>query len=121
MSRYRIRVTQLSCEDTELLAPPGCLTYNTETFGAMTSFNFANGTGEMINNQRFSHCIKHQEGFCDVLLVFLDLDLGVPDWLAGEARGDSLTFGSKILTGTRDLQVDTSFLENAQIICKFLF
>ena len=111
MSHYRIRVTQLSCEDTELLAPPGCLTYNTETFGAMTSFNFANGTGEMINNQSFSHCIKHQEGFCDVLLVFHDLDLGVPDRLAG----DSLTFGSKILTGNRDLQDD------AQIICKFLF
>ena len=125
VSRFRIQVTQLSCEDTELLAPPGCLTYNTETFGAITSFNFANGTGEMINNQKFSHCIKPQEGFCDVMLIFIDLDLGAPDWLglasASEyGYGDSLTFGSKIVTGARDLQVDAS-LENAQIICKFLF
>ena len=119
MSRYRIKVTQLSCEDTDLLAPPGCLTYNTEPFGHIGSFNFANGTGEMINNQRFSHCIKHQEGYCDIMLFFVDLDLGNPEWASG-ADGDSLTFGEKIVRGTSDLQVDSNTVENTQILCKFV-
>lgn len=107
-------MTQLSCEDTDLLAPPGCLTYNTEIFGNIGSFNFGNGTGEMINNQRFSHCIKHQEGYCDIMLFFIYLDLGIPGWGSG-ADGDSLTFGEKILRGTQDLQVDR------QILCKFVW
>ena len=103
-------MTQISCEDTDLLAPPGCLTYNTEPFGYMGSFNFANGTGEIINNQRFSHCIKHQEGYCDIMLFFVDLDLGIPEG----SDGDSLTFGDRILRGP-------STLENTQILCKFLW
>ena len=113
-------MTQLSCEDTDLLAPPGCLTYNTETSGYMGSFNLANGTGELINNQRFSHCIKHQDGYCDIMLFFIDLDLGLPDWTSGDS-GDSLTFGERILTGAaRDLEVDNTTLQNTQILCKFI-
>ena len=120
LSRYRIQVTQLSCEDPDLLAPPGCLTYNTDTSGYMSSFNLANGTGELINNQRFSHCIKHQDGYCDIMLFFIDLDLGLPDWASGDS-GDSLTFGERMLTGARDdLEVDNTTLQNTQILCKFI-
>ena len=116
-----IQVSQLSCDDVDLLAPPGCLTYNTQPFGSIMSFNLANGTGEMINNQRFSHCIKHQEGYCDVSLAFIDFDLGLPGWISeAEASqcgcGDSVTIGSNIFRGTRNLEIDNS-IDSLQIIC----
>merc|ERR1712079_155006 len=80
--------------DTALLAPPGCLTYDMNLSGTFTSFNYASGAGEMINNQKFSHCIKYQDGYCDVSLTSSTFDVGT----AGDA-GDSLTFGSNVQTG----------------------
>ena len=94
MSRYRIKVTQLPCEDTALLAPPGCLTYNTDLAGTITSFNYADGAGEMLNNLAFSHCIKYQEGYCDVTLIASEFDLR-EDY----DTADSLLIGSTFLTG----------------------
>ena len=94
MSRYRIKVTQLPCEDTALLAPPGCLTYNTDLAGTISSFNYADGAGEMLNNLAFSHCIKYQEGYCDVTLIASEFDLG-EDY----DKADSLLIGSTFLTG----------------------
>ena len=101
-----IQVSQLSCDDVDLLAPPGCLTYNTQPFGSIMSFNLANGTGEMINNQRFSHCIKHQEGYCDVSLTSSEFDIG-----QNKDTGDSLTIGSTLWTGS-------NFGTDGQLLCK---
>ena len=63
------QVVQLSCADSDLLAPPGCLTYDSTSSGTIQSYNYNGGSGEMINNQKFSHCIKYQDGFCDVALT----------------------------------------------------
>ena len=106
VSRYRLKVTQIPCETASQLAPPGCLTYNTELSGAISSFNYAGGTGEMINNQRFSHCIKHQEGYCDVSLTSSDFDIG-----QNKDTGDSLTIGSTLWTGS-------NFGTDGQLLCK---
>lgn len=95
MAKWRVKVIQLSCADMDLLAPPGCLTYDKAESGTIQSFNYQGGNGEMINNQKFSHCIKYQEGFCDVALTSMKFDLGA----AGDA-GDSLTFGSNVQTGS---------------------
>ena len=46
-SRYKIKVEQLSCADTDILAPAGCVTYSDATSGSITSFNNANGAGEV--------------------------------------------------------------------------
>ena len=106
VSRYRIRVTQLACEDTALLAPPGCLTYSTDLAGTISSFNYADGTGEMINNQNFYHCIKYQEGYCDVSLIASEFDVGeVHD------TGDSLLIGSTFLTGN-------NFANDGTLLCR---
>merc|ERR1712079_868059 len=86
-----IKVEQLSCADTDILAPAGCVTYSDATSGSITSFNNANGAGEMINNQKFCHCIKYQDGFCDVSLTASNFDLD---------SGDSLTFGNVVNTGS---------------------
>lgn len=95
MAKWRVKVIQLSCADHDLLAPPGCLTYSASETGTIQSYNYQAGNGEMINNQKFSHCIKYQDGFCDVALTSTKFDLGA----AGDA-GDSLTFGNNVQSGT---------------------
>jgi len=90
-TKWRIKVIQYACTDTDLLAPSGCLTYNTEPAGNIVSYNNQGGNGELINNQMFSHCIKEQDGFCDVTLMSNNFDLGPTD---------SLTFGNNVQTGS---------------------
>ena len=104
VSRYRIRVTQLACEDSSSLAPPGCLTYNQELAGTITSFNYAGGTGQMLNNLQFSHCIKYHEGYCDVSLTASEFDIG-----NNHDTGDSLLIGTTVLRG-RDFGIDGTLL-----------
>jgi len=94
MAKWRIKVDQISCAETDMIAPPGCLTYDTTESGTIQSYNYQGGMGEMINNQKFSHCIMYQDGFCDVALTAMNFDLGA----MGDA-GDSLTFGSNVQTG----------------------
>merc|ERR1719499_1099107 len=95
MSRYKIKVEQIACTDTALLAPPGCLTYDMNLSGTFTSYNYDNGMGEYINNQKFSHCIKYQDGYCDMSMTSSKFDVGT----AGD-NGDSLTVGNQIFTGS---------------------
>jgi len=94
MAKWRVKVIQLSCADNDLLAPAGCLTYGTAESGTIQSFNYNGGNGEQINNQKFSHCIKYQDGFCDVALTSTTFDLGA----SGDA-GDSLVFGNSVQSG----------------------
>jgi len=89
-SKWKIRVEQIACAS-EMLAPPGCLTYAMTTSGSIQSYNIAGGSGEMINNQKFSHCIKYQEGFCDIAFTASTFDLD-PE--------DSLTIGSNVNSGS---------------------
>jgi len=93
-SKYKIRVEQLNCSS-DMLAPAGCLTYNTGLSGSFSSYNYDNGMGEYINNQKFSHCIKYQDGYCDMSMTSSKFDVGT----AGD-NGDSLTVGNQIFTGS---------------------
>jgi len=94
-AKYRIKIEQLQCSNTDALAPPGCLTYATGTAGTISSFNNQGGAGELLNNQKFSHCIKYQNGYCDVAFTSSDFDLGSDDMLAiGTQSLTGSTFGS---------------------------
>ena len=108
MSRYKIKVEQISCTDTDKLAPPGCLTYDTATAGTLTSYNYDAGQGEMINNQKFSHCIMYQDGYCDVSFTSSSFDIG-----ANNDAADSITIGSSVQTGN-------AFGVNQMLNCKSL-
>lgn len=90
-ARWKIRVTQISCSATDLLAPAGCVTYDSGDSGDIMSYNYDSGNGALINNQKFCHCIKYQDGFCDVSLTASNFDLD---------SGDSLTFGNVVNTGS---------------------
>jgi len=89
-SHWRIRIDQIPCTETENLAPRGCLTYEMGEQGTLSSFNNNGGNGELINDQRFCHCIQDIDGFCDVSLTSSNFDLGA---------GDSITFVSNTQTG----------------------
>jgi len=89
-AKWRVRVTQFSCDDLDLLAPAGCVTYNTEPSGNIMSYN-SGTSGELINDQKFSHCIKNQDGYCDVALTSNTFDLG---------SGDNLSFGNNVQSGS---------------------
>merc|ERR1719264_1474831 len=90
-AKWRARVTQFSCDDLDLLAPAGCVTYETEPSGNIMSFNSGGGSPELINDQKFSHCIKNQDGYCDVALTSNTFDMGT---------GDNLSFGNNVQSGT---------------------
>ena len=64
-SRYKIKVEQLSCADTDILAPAGCVTYSDATSGSITSFNNANGAGEV---RLF---ININQNLISILIIFL--------------------------------------------------
>merc|ERR1712217_589599 len=81
-AKWRVRVTQFSCDDLDLLAPAGCVTYNTEPSGNIMSYN-SGTSGQLINDQKFSHCIKNQDGYCDVALTSNTFDLGNGDMNMG--------------------------------------
>jgi len=91
MSRWKIRVTQIMCDDTSILAPEGCLTYDMGDSGDIMSYNYDSGSGALINNQMFCHCIKKTDNYCDIALSSNGFDLGTDD---------SLTFGNNKQTGT---------------------
>merc|ERR550517_2151852 len=40
MAKWRVKVVQLSCADSDLLAPPGCLTYDSTSSGTIQSYNY---------------------------------------------------------------------------------
>lgn len=90
MAMWKIKVDQIACTETALLAPRGCLTYATEAAGSLTSFNNDGGNGELINNQNWAHCIMDMDGFCDVALTSGQFDLGA---------GDSVAFSTNCQTG----------------------
>jgi len=91
MARWKIRVTQILCTDTENLAPAGCVTYDMADSGDITSYNYDNGNGALINNQKFCQCIKYTDNMCDISLSATGFDLGTDD---------SLTFGNNVQTGS---------------------
>lgn len=90
MARWRVKITQIACTDTENLAPRGCLTYAMTEAGTIQSYNWNGGNGELINNQAFSHCIKDMDGFCDIALTSMEFDIG---------NDDSVTFGGNSQNG----------------------
>lgn len=90
-AKYRLKIEQIACTKTDELAPPGCLTYADTTSGTIMSFNNQAGDGELLNNHKYSHCIKYQTGFCDMSLTSTDFDLGADDMIA---------FGTSSLTGS---------------------
>jgi len=90
-AKWRIKVQQIACKS-EDLAPDGCLTYDTAKSGTIMSFNNQGGNGELINNQKYAHCIMYQKGYCDIALVADDFMLG--------AGNDMINFGTSTWSGS---------------------
>lgn len=59
---FEIKISQIKCDDVNR-PKPGCLQYFTGTEGRITSFNFEANLHHL-NNQRYTVCIRQEEGFC---------------------------------------------------------
>jgi len=126
-AKWRIKVEQILCTQLDMLAPPGCLTYDTETSGTFMSFNNQGGFGQLINNQKYSHCIKYQPGFCNIAFQSDDFKLGADDMInfgTSTYTGDSFgTSGSlqynftgpyvfPVMSGADNTELDTGYSIN---------
>jgi len=93
-AKWRVKITQIACTETNKLAPDYCLTYNTMTSGTINSFNNMMGNGESLNNHCYSHCIKPQEGLCDVQLTATNFDMGTG------TDADTIAIGANSFSGS---------------------
>jgi hypothetical protein len=98
-SSWNLKVTQIPCASADL-APPGCLTYGTETSGTFKSYNYQAGGGQMINGQSYAHCIKYQPGFGDVALSDNGFDVGAGIFTVGSVQNTGSDFTSTMFNFT---------------------
>jgi len=84
---FDIKVTQLECGH-PFDAPDGCLQYLTGHNGRFTTFNFSPANENHLNNQRYSICIRAEEGFCCVQYQVCS-DVTDPFSLAPKVEGES--------------------------------
>ncbi|RWS11686.1 uncharacterized protein B4U79_17505 [Dinothrombium tinctorium] len=59
---WRIKISQFSCKDVDLLAPQGCLQYHTTPRGTITSFNYEGD--HYLQNIDYSICIYRPKDMC---------------------------------------------------------
>jgi len=66
--RWKIKITQLGCDQSQLRAPQGCLQYYTEPRGLVQSFNYQGFRGHFLQNLDYSICIKRPRDMCFLTL-----------------------------------------------------
>ena len=96
--RWNIYIRQIDSDETEDLAPRGCLQYFKEDIGTLETFNFNSGNGELLNNQMYSMCIKQKDAYCDIAL-----QSSTGEFMLGGSAGacsDAVIFGTNQLCGS---------------------
>ena len=74
-SSWNIRVTQIPCSSgSELLAPPGCSQYHTETTGSIFSLNFLDKQYPL--GTKLDVCIKRSPGDCGIQYFLGKMQVG---------------------------------------------
>merc|ERR1719495_2878854 len=61
-NQWKIKVTQMSCNDDCVASQAGCFQYHTGVTGTLQSYNFQGGS--QISNQNYKNCIRQEEGHC---------------------------------------------------------
>jgi len=61
-NQWKIKVTQLSCDDPDVASTEGCFQYFTAESGSFESFGLASST--MICGHNYNVCIRPLEGYC---------------------------------------------------------
>jgi hypothetical protein len=73
-NKYKIKVTQLSCNDACVASQEGCFQYYTGVTGTIKSYNF-DGNNNHLASQNYQNCIRQEEGYCCVKYLAETFDL----------------------------------------------
>jgi len=76
LNQWKIKVTQLSCDDPYVANQEGCFQYHTGVTGTLNSYNFAGGA--QLTGQNYKNCIRQEEGYCCIEYSVISYSLG-PD------------------------------------------
>lgn len=67
---WDIKVTQFEAgQHIDMVAPPGCLQWNTGTLGTVQNFNFKDRNSFHLSSQRYSICWRRERSYCALCLA----------------------------------------------------
>jgi len=93
---WELLVRQFEADQTEYLAPRGCLQYFKEDAASFSTFNNQGGSGELLNDHMYSVCIADNDAYCDVSLTASNFDLKID----GTECKDKVAIGTDVLCGS---------------------
>jgi len=73
-NQYKVKVTQLSCDDPDVAAQVGCFQYFTGVSGTIDSYNFGNSA--QLATLDYTNCIRQEEGYCCIEYTVISFQLG---------------------------------------------
>jgi len=73
-NQYKVKVTQLSCNDADVAAQAGCFQYFTGVTGTIDSYNFGNSA--QLATMDYTNCIRQEEGYCCIEYTVISFQLG---------------------------------------------
>merc|ERR1719154_722945 len=88
LNQWKIKVTQLSCDDPLVANQEGCFQYHTGVTGTLNSYNFAGGA--QLIGQNYKNCIRQEEGYCCIEYSVIGYSLG-PDSITCVQAGGAAT------------------------------
>jgi len=95
-NQWKIKVTQLSCNDDCVAAQQGCFQYHTGITGTIQSYNFAGG--QQLVGQNYKNCIRQEEGYCCIQysVIGTNYAVGATTCAAGGTAGATRCSGSSL-------------------------
>ena len=68
--KWDIKVTQFEAgQHIDMVAPPGCLQWNTGLIGTVQNFNFKDRNSFHLSSQRYSICWRRERSYCALCLA----------------------------------------------------
>ena len=68
--KWDIKVTQFEAgQHVDMVAPPGCLQWNTGLIGTVQNFNFKDRNSFHLSSQRYSICWRRERSYCALCLA----------------------------------------------------
>jgi len=89
LNQWKIKVTQLSCDDDYVAAQEGCFQYHIGTTGTIQSYNLA-GSIQLVG-QNYKNCIRQEAGYCCIEYVPTTYTLGPIACAAAATRCASMS------------------------------
>merc|ERR1712227_1053445 len=91
--KWNILVSFFTSDQTDYLAPRGCLQYYRNNATTISTFNYNSGNGELLTDHMYSICLEQVDGFCDVQMT-------AGGFMLGGTSGSCSSTDDKLVLGT---------------------